>query len=586
MGHERRRSRQRDLEVHRRRRRPGRSSRTGIPAGPKGRIGLDIYRRNPNILYARIEHDDRERRLSLRRRRRELAQAERPSIRGRCTSARSAIDPQTDSRIYVSASQLHVSDDGGKTFRADGAERIHVDHHAIWIDPANPNHVMIGNDGGVSISHDRRRQLGVAAEHPRRAGLSRQFDMQTPYHVCGGLQDNNTWCGPSAVRSSSGITNDDWYMISGGDGFQPLDGPDRRDIVYSESQDGRMSRIDRRTNERTTVRPEPAGAEAVRDDGPYRFNWDTAMQLSPFDPATIYIGANIVLKSSDRGRSYQPISPDLTTNTDRETLSIMGVVGKDIKIAKHDGVGIVRQHRHARGIAAKQGRRRLGRQRRRRGQRDAGRGQDLDQRDVEDVRRAEVDLRLRRAAVARRGRHRLRDVRRPPRRRLQHLRLRDHRLRRDVEVDRRQPAEGRGGPRRSPRIARTRTCCISAPRPACACRWNRGGQWTRIKANLPTMPIYEIKLHPRDNDMILATHARGIWILDDLDADPAVGEERDGGDAFAFEPEPVADLQHRQRSDEGLRGRPRCSSGMNPAPGATLAYRLKTDAKDVKSTIT
>ena len=140
-------------------------------------------------------------------------------------------------------------------------------------------------------------------------------------------------CGPS-----SGIINDDWYVISGGDGFQPLMDPSDANIVYGESQDGRMSRTDRRTNERTTVRPEPSEQKPF-ESTPYRFNWDTAMQLSPFDPATVYIGANLVLKSSDRGRSYQPISPDLTTNTDREALSIMGLVGKDIQLAKHDGVG-------------------------------------------------------------------------------------------------------------------------------------------------------------------------------------------------------------------------------------------------------
>ena len=249
------------------------------------------------------------------------------------------IDPQTDSRIYVPGVSLHISDDGGKTFRDDGAERIHVDHHALWINPRDPRHLIIGNDGGVSISHDRSETwvwlpnlLGAQAYHV-------EFDMQTPYHVCAGLQDNNTWCGPSAVRTNSGIINDDWYVISGGDGFQPLMDPTDSRIVYAESQDGRMSRTDRLTNERTTVRPEPAEQKPGDTTGQYRFNWDTAMQLSPFDPATIYIGANMVLKSSDRGRSYQPISPDLTTNTDRETLSIMGVVGKDIKLAKHDGVG-------------------------------------------------------------------------------------------------------------------------------------------------------------------------------------------------------------------------------------------------------
>ena len=156
-----------------------------------------------------------------------------------------------------------------------------------------------------------------------------------------------------------------------------------------------MSRIDRNTNERTSVRPEPPEQKPGDTSGTYRFNWDTAMQLSPFDPATIYIGANMVLKSADRGRSYQPISPDLTTNTDRETLPIMGVPGKDIKLAKHDGVTSFGNIVTLEESAAKAGRG-VGGQRRRRRQRDAGCGQDLDQRHVEDPRRAQVHLRVRR----------------------------------------------------------------------------------------------------------------------------------------------------------------------------------------------
>ncbi len=147
---------------------------------------------------------------------------------------------------------LHVSDDGGRTFRDDGARNIHVDHHAMWINPNNPDHVIIGNDGGVSISHDRSATWVWMNNLPFAQSYHVTYDMQTPYHVCAGLQDNNTWCGPSAVRTNSGITNDDWYVISGGDGFQPLQDPSDARIIYGESQDGRMSRIDRVTNERKT----------------------------------------------------------------------------------------------------------------------------------------------------------------------------------------------------------------------------------------------------------------------------------------------------------------------------------------------
>jgi hypothetical protein len=140
--------------------------------------------------------------------------------------------------------------------------------------------------------------------------------------VCAGLQDNNTWCGPSAVRTNSGIANDDWYVVNGGDGFQPLMDPTDPNVIYAESQDGRMSRVDRTTNERTAVRPEPLEAKEGEPSS-FRYNWDTAMQLSPHDPSTIYIGSQMLMKSSDKGRSYAPISPDLSTNTNRETLSIM-----------------------------------------------------------------------------------------------------------------------------------------------------------------------------------------------------------------------------------------------------------------------
>ena len=224
--------------------------------------------------------------------------------------------------------------------------------------------------------------------------------------------------------------------------FPAADGSDRRAHRLRRVA-GRPHEPHRSAHQRAHDDPPGARrAEAGRNVGLYRFNWDTAMQLSPFDPATIYIGANLVLKSSDRGRSYQPISPDLTTNTDREALSIMGVVGKDVAHRQERRRRLVRQHRHARRIRGAAGRG-VGRQRRWRRERDAGCGQDVDQRHVEDLRRAEVDLRVGRAAVARVSGHGVRGLRRPSRRRLQHLRVRDHRLRRDVAIDRRQPAEGR-----------------------------------------------------------------------------------------------------------------------------------------------
>ncbi|MEW6323508.1 MAG: glycosyl hydrolase, partial [Acidobacteriota bacterium] len=549
----------------------------GLPEGPKGRTGLDIYRRNPNVLYARIEHPTESgvyrtddgganwQKLSTVN--------PRPMY-----FSEIRIDPETDSRIYVLGVQLHVSDDGGRTFRNNGAERIHVDHHALWINPANPRHLIIGNDGGVAISYDRSATWVWMPNLLAAQAYHVEFDMQTPYHVCAGLQDNNTWCGPSAVRTNSGIHNDNWYVISGGDGFQPLMDPTDARIVYAESQDGRMSRTDRRTNERTTVRPEPA-EQKPGEPPPYRFNWDTAMQLSPFDPRTIYIGANLVLKSTDRGRSYQPISPDLTTNTSRDTLAIMGVPDKDIRIARHDGVssfgnivtleesanrpGIVWVGSDDGVVSVTQ---------------DAGKSwKNVTPPGVPKFTYVSDVVPSRAAAGT------------------AYVTFDGHRqgdygtyvfTTTDFGGSWRAIANGLPKGEVARTIAEDRRnpdILYLGTETGLWLSFNRGGQWMRLKANLPTMPIYEIKQHPRDNDLILASHARGVWILDDMTPIQQWAKAESAA-AFLFDAEPAVAFNAANDQMKGFEG-DRLFLGPNPAPGATLAYYLRAAAKEVKLTI-
>lgn len=548
----------------------------GMPAGPKGRIGMDVYRANPKVLYARVEHPTESgvyrtddggaswRKLS--------AVNPRPMY-----FSQIRVDPTTDSRIYVLGVQLHVSDDGGRTFRDDGAERIHVDFHAMWINPANPRHLLLGGDGGVSLSYDRAATWQYFPNLVLAQAYHVAFDMRTPfYHVCAGLQDNNTWCGPSGVRTNSGIANDDWYVITGGDGFQPLMDPTDPNIVYGESQDGRMSRVDRTTNERTTVRPEPLEAKEGEPSS-FRYNWDTAMQLSPHDPATIYIGAQMLMKSTDRGRSYAPASPDLSTNTNRETLSILATSDKEIRVAKNDGVTtwgtIVTLEESARrpgiiwtgtddGVVSVT--------------RDAGKTWNNVTANFAGVPKwtyvSDVVPSQHTDGTA-------------------YITFDGH----------------RGGDYgtyvfRTTDFGATTTSIVgNLPRGEVARAFaedpknadlvylgtetglwvshNRGGQWTRLKANLPTTPIYEIKIHPRDNDLILATHARGIWILDDPGIIQQWAKAESAG-TFAFDPEPATAFNQANDKMKGFEGDMQFL-GLNPAPGATLAYRLAADAKQV-----
>jgi photosystem II stability/assembly factor-like uncharacterized protein len=547
----------------------------GLPTGPKGRIGIDIYRVNPNVLYATIEHsgesgvyrtDD-----GGQSWRKLTSDNPRPMY-----FSQIRIDPKSDSRIYMLGVSLHVSDDGGKTFRGDGARYIHVDHHAMWIDPANTSHLLIGNDGGVSMSYDGAKTWSWMNNLPFAQPYHVTYDMQSPYHVCAGLQDNNTWCGPSAVRTNSGIINDDWYVIQGGDGFQPMMDPSNVRIVYGESQDGRMSRTDRLTNERTSIRPEPAEGEAA-----YRWNWDTAMMLSPHDPATVYVAANRLFRSSDRGHTWQPISPDLTTATDRETLSIMGFVGKEVRIAKNDGVGAYGTLVTIAESPVKAG--------------VLWTGSDDGVVSVsQDAGKTWANVTSKMSGVPK-----LTYVSKVAASRFDagtaYVTFDGHRSG-DYGTYAFVTTDG-GGTFRSivgnlPKgeVVRTitedlkvRDVLYLGTETSLWVSIDRGGSWTKVKANLPTVPIYEITLHPRENDMLLATHGRAIWVLDDLTPFQQWAKAQSTS-AFLFEPAPATAFNQANDQMKSFEG-DRLFLGVNPAAGAALTYRLGAAAKDVKLTI-
>ncbi len=540
---------------------------SGIPSGPLGRIGMDIYRANPNILYARIEHQSET--GTYRSDDAGLTWRKMSTVNPRpMYFSQIRIDPTNHLRVYVLGVQLHISDDGGKTFENNGT--MHSDHHAMWINPANSNHIIDGNDGGVGISWDKGRTWEGIYNMDLGQYYHVGYDMETPYNLCGGLQDNYTWCGPSAVRSRNGIVNDDWFQIQGGDGFEALVDPKDPNIIYAESQDGNVVRVDRRTNERKTIRPLPG-----RGEPNLRWNWNTAIHISPHDSSVIYTGANKVFKSTDRGQSWQAISGDLTQNVDRETLSLMGVVAKEFTIAKHDGVQsygnlvqVVESPQQAGVIYAgsDEGVVHM--------TRDGGKTwTNLGSKFSNMPKNAYVS-----GLVA--SAHDANTV---------YVAFDNH-TNDDYNNYVYASVDGGNNFRSiSEGLPKGQVVMTVAEDPKNAAvlyagtefglfvSTDRGGTWTRIRSGLPTVPIHEIVFHPRENDMILATHGRSIWILDD--ATP-IQQSADAmrSDAFLFDMR--QSMQFNPANDRGfVTDKP--FRGRNPPFGAPISYYLKTASKEV-----
>ncbi|MGH7476400.1 MAG: VPS10 domain-containing protein [Longimicrobiales bacterium] len=221
------------------------------------------------------------------------------------------VDPSDADRLWLAGTLLGYSEDGGRTIRSQRLERVHVDHHAMWIDPDDPQHLVLGNDGGIYQSYDGG---DTWLHHPLATGQFYEVSVdstKTPYHVCGGLQDNGTWCGPSRTREELGITEHDWYTIFGGDGFVSHVSPDSAHIRYAESQFGNIYRLNTETWETTALQPhaEDAGPESGYA---FRWDWNTPFVISHHDPTVLYLGGNFLFRLTERGDRWEILGPDMT----------------------------------------------------------------------------------------------------------------------------------------------------------------------------------------------------------------------------------------------------------------------------------
>jgi photosystem II stability/assembly factor-like uncharacterized protein len=596
----------------------------GVPAGPLGRIAIDVYRKRPNILYATIEgpvapgggrgggapsgggevlggaagqagaasagsgQGGRGMQSGVSAAPTGLYRSDDAGATWRKVNnanprpmyfSQVRIDPNDPEVVYLGGVNLHQTLDGGKTINTAAASRVHSDHHAIWIDPGNSNHLMTGNDGGVAVSYDMAKTWVFFPNLPVGTFYHVSYDMATPFNVCGGLQDNYDWCGPSAVRGVAGIANHQWTTIQGGDGFVALQDPGDYRIVYTESQDGNMTRYDRVTGESMSIRPQAAPGEPA-----LRWQWDTPLTMSPHDPKVIYAPANKVFRSADRGLSWVAVSPDLTGNANRNDIVTMGVKNSDIQISRNDGISgwptvttFAESPKRA-GIyyaGTDDGHLQVSR--------DAGKTWN----DVIDrVPGLPEDIYVSKVAASRFAEGTVYAT-------FDGHRQNDFGTWIYASADYGQTWQSIAANLKG-EVARTLTEDLKNPdvlylgtEAGLFVTIDRAKSWVRIKTNLPTVRVDEITLHPRDNAMLLATHGRSIWILDHLEPiQEFAATQATSADAKLYTPPPAA-MYRRPASDRNYEfWGDQTFFGENPPQAAVISWHLKRQVGEVKLKIT
>ena len=300
-------------------------SKRGIPGGNRGKIGLAISPQNPDVIYAAIELNrtkggvfkSSDRGASWKKMSDAVSGATGPHYYQELYA-----DPHHEGRLYLMDNRIQVSDDHGKTFRRLSERGKHSDNHAIAWRADDPDYLLIGTDGGLYESFDLAATWRFIDNMPITQYYKVAVDDAKPfYHIFGGTQDNGSHGGPHRTDNSHGVRNADWYKTLGADGHQSATEPGNPDIIYAETQQGGLHRVDRTTGEQVYIQPQPRAGEDYE-----RYNWDAPILVSPFSTSRLYFASQRVWRSDDRGDSWTPISDDLTRNEERLALPIMGRV--------------------------------------------------------------------------------------------------------------------------------------------------------------------------------------------------------------------------------------------------------------------
>jgi photosystem II stability/assembly factor-like uncharacterized protein len=532
-------------------------SNPSLPKGPWGRQAVAFAPSNPSIVYAFIEStrsalfrsDDGGKTWQERDRSQNMVW--RPFY-----FARLVVDPTNPDHVFKTDLALIASDDGGKSF-STVADSTHSDQHAVWIDPTNPKHVVTGNDGGLYISYDGANRWQHADNLPVAQFYHVSVDDKDPYQVYGGLQDNSVWVGDSAYPG--GITSSRWENLNGGDGFWAWPDPAApADFAYAESQGGELVRVNRHTLESRDIQPKADTTEKLR------WNWNTPVVTSPTDIGTIYIGAQYLYRSRDHGQSWDKISPDLTTNDpEKQKQEQSGGITVDNSAAEtHTTIYAISESPKAAGtiwVGTDDGNLQL--------TRDGGKtwtnlSKSTGMAPFSWVSWVEASPYDPAVAYAAFDRHTFGDF--AP----YIYRTADYgktwtRIAGPEKGMRGQAWVIKEDPER-PGLLYAGTefgLWISL---------DGGGRWAQFKGGeMPDVPVRDLAFQGRDHDLAIATHGRGIWIVDDLTPLRALNDKVMGTPLTMLPSRPA---QQRIEANGGWFNGDANFSGDDPADGAVISY--------------
>jgi photosystem II stability/assembly factor-like uncharacterized protein len=535
--------------------------------GDIGRCAVEVYRKNPNIVYVLVENNatggifrSEDKGFNWTRM---SATNPRPSYYSQVR-----IDPNSDQKVWVLGAPLYLSEDGGKTFREDRWPKIHSDFHAMWIDPADSDHIILGSDGGITVTYDSGRSWDYLNNLPLAQFYEIAYNMEKPYRVCGGLQDNYSWCGPSGSLQTQGIANDEWINVGGGDGFDTKLDPNDPNIVYTESQDGNLLRRDLRTGESRSLRPLEDNDKAPR----YRFQWNSPLVLSSHDSKTLYYGGNYLFKSTNRGDSWVRLGPDLTTGVERDKLPILGKVPDKDTLSRHDGVqnypcaSTVAESPVRAGVlwvGTDDGNLQVTRDDGKTWANVSGKVPGLKKGAY--VAKVEASHHDEGTAYVAFDNHRADDF---------GIYLY---MTTDYGQTWKRITDGIPGEAGTLHVVRedprNPNLLFAGTEFGLFVSFDRGAKWEKMRNGLPTVPLNDIAIHPRDHDLILGTHGRSIWIMDDITALEQMSDSVLSADLHLFDMR--SGTSFHIANFKGFTGT-REFIAANPPYGVVIDYYLKT----------